>query len=147
LCELPKIASPYLECCHKKIFDSFGNAILQIAPFDPTMTTDDEPRQPQQRPQQRQQTLSHALSLSLLRGGPNQPDPPGSGSMPGLQPRARLSPDEERAYLLSTIEQVLVMMSGVDDDASIFVSLPSVVVSPASNNDDGDTVTKVRHQD
>jgi hypothetical protein len=95
---------------------------------------DEEPRQPQQR----QQTLSHALSLSLVRGGPNQPDPPGSGSMPGLQPRASMSPDEERAHLLSTIEQALVIMSDVDDaDASIFVSQPlDVGVSPAPGNDE-----------
>jgi hypothetical protein len=58
--------------------------------------------------------------------------------MPGLQPRARTSRDEERAYLLSTIEQVLVMMSSDDDDddddsASVLVSLPSV--SPAQGND------------
>jgi hypothetical protein len=66
--------------------------------------------------------------------------------MPGLQPRARMSRDEERAYLLSTLEQVLVMMSGVDDDdddASVFVSLASV--SPAPGNDEDNV--QAHHQD
>jgi hypothetical protein len=52
---------------------------------------------------------------------PDQPDKAGSG-MPGLQPRARMSRDEERAFLLAVIEAALAITSGVDDDASIFVS-------------------------
>jgi hypothetical protein len=83
------------------------------------MTMDEEPRQ-HQKP--RQQSLAHALSL--LQGAPDQPDQPdqpGSG-MPGLQPRARMSRDEEREFLLAVIEVALAITSGVDDDASIFVS-------------------------
>jgi hypothetical protein len=89
------------------------------------MTMDEESRQ-HKKP--RQQTLVHALSL--LQGGsdeppdqPDQPDQPGS-NMPGLQPRARMNPDEERAFLLAVIEQALAITSGVDDDASIFVKSP-----------------------
>jgi hypothetical protein len=76
------------------------------------MTIDHDPRQPNQG----QQSLLHALSLSLLQEGLEQSDQPGSGSLPGLQPRARMSRDEERAYLLSTIEQALAMISSVDDE-------------------------------
>ncbi len=90
---------------------------------------DKEPRQQQQ--QQRQQSLSQALSL--VRGGPEQTDQQGSG-MPGLQPRARMSPEEGRAFLQSTIEQALAILSGVDDDESILVSLPSV--SSSLDNDE-----------
>jgi hypothetical protein len=91
------------------------------------MTMDKEPRQHQN---QRQQSLSQAVSL--LRGGPEQPDQQGSG-MPGLQPPSRMSP-EGRAFLLSTIDQALAILSGVDDDASILVSLP--LVSSSSDNDE-----------
>jgi hypothetical protein len=103
------------------------------------MTMDKEPRQQQQQ-QQRQQSLSHALSL--LREGPEQPDQQGAG-MPSLQTCARMSP-EGRAFLLSTIEQALAMieqdlaiLSGVDDDASILVSLPSVSSSLDNDEDNG----------
>jgi hypothetical protein len=87
---------------------------FQIGPFDTNMTMDKEPRQPQHS----QQSLSQALSLSLsqLQEGLEQPDQPGSGRMPVLQPRARMSPDEERAYLLSTLEQALALVSSDDDD-------------------------------
>jgi hypothetical protein len=103
-------------------FDSCESTSVRT---DTTMTIDHDPRK-----QQSQQSLSQALSLSRLRGGgPNQP---GSG-MPRLQPSTRMSRNEDRAYLLSTIELVLDMLSDVDD-ASIFVS-PSSVVS-ASNNDE-----------
>ncbi len=103
------------------------------------MTMDKEPRQQQQQQQQqRQQSLSQALAL--VRGGPEQPDQQGSG-MPGLQARARMSPEEGRAFLQSTIEQALAMieqalaiLSGVDDDESILVSLPSV--SSSLDNDE-----------
>jgi hypothetical protein len=100
------------------------------------MPMGEEPRQ-HQKP--RQQSLIHALSL--LQAGadqpPDQPDQPGS-NMPGLQPRARMSRDEERAFLLAVIEQVLAMTSGVDDDASIFVK------SPFDNDEDHD---QAQHQD
>jgi hypothetical protein len=74
------------------------------------MTMDKEPRLQQQ---QSQLSLCQALSMSLLHQ-------PGS-SMPRLQPVARMSRDEHRAHLLSTIELALVVMSDVDD-ASIFAS-------------------------
>jgi hypothetical protein len=139
-CDHLKIVLP-LESCHKKINHNFENSDSTIAPFDTTMTIVNDPRQPQQR----QQSLVHALSL--LQRGPDQPDQPGSGNMPGLQPRARMSRDEERAYLLSKLEQVLVMMSGVDDDddddASVFVSLASVSPAPCSGEDNA----RAHHQD
>jgi hypothetical protein len=100
------------------------------------MTMHEEPRQ-HQKP--RQQTLVHALSLS--RGGsdqpPDQPDQAGS-NMPGLQPRARMSPDEERAFLFAAIEQILDITSSLDDDASIFVN------APFDNDEDHD---QAQHQD
>jgi hypothetical protein len=114
-------------CCHKTYIATFDNGNFTRAPFDTTMTMDKEPRQHQK---QRQQSLSQALSL--LRGGSDQPDQHGSG-MPGLQPRARMSP-EGRTFLLSTIEQALAILSGVDDDVSILVSLP--LVSSSSDNDE-----------
>jgi hypothetical protein len=85
------------------------------------MTSDKEGRQQQQR----QQLLAHVLSLLLLGGPdqPDQPDQPGS-HMPGLQPRARKSRDEERAFLLAIVEVALAVVSGVDDDASTSVSSP-----------------------
>jgi hypothetical protein len=78
------------------------------------MTMDKEPRLQQQ---QSQLSLCQALSMSLLRGGLNQP----GSSMPRMQPVARMSRDEQRAHLLSTIELALAVMSDVDD-ASIFAS-------------------------
>jgi hypothetical protein len=93
------------------------------------MTMDKEARQQQRR----QQSLSHALSL--LRGGPDQldqpdqPDQPGS-HMPGLQPRARKSRDEERAFLLAMIEVALAITTGGDGDTSIFVSSRAPATCP-----------------
>jgi hypothetical protein len=43
--------------------------------------------------------------------------------MPRLQPLARMTRDEERVYLLATLELVLTTMSDIDD-ASVFVSPP-----------------------
>jgi hypothetical protein len=58
--------------------------------------------------------------------------------MPRLQPLARMTRDEKRAYLLATIELALALMSDIDD-ASVFVS-PSSVSSPASNKNNEDNV-------
>jgi hypothetical protein len=150
---VPKIAPPLKwrtfhssgASCHKNIYRDFDNgnsttiaiaslitANLLLQNFVATMTMDTEPRQ-HQTP--RQQSLAHALSL--LQGGsdqPDQPDQPGSNmpGLPGLQPRGTMGHDEELAFLLAVIEQVLAITSGVDDDASIFVN------SPLDNDEDND---------
>jgi hypothetical protein len=85
------------------------------------MTIDNDPRQ-----QQDQQSLSQALLL-LLRGGL---DPPGSS----LQPLARMSHDEQRAYLISTLDVVIATISDVN--APVIVCPPSFNSSTSSESDE-----------
>jgi hypothetical protein len=97
------------------------NGDSTTARIDTTMTIEEEPRQ-----QHHHQSPSQSL-MALLREGLNQPGP----SMPRLQPAARMSDDEQRAHLLSTIDLALAIMSGAD--ASVFVR-PQPLVSSASSN-------------
>jgi hypothetical protein len=85
-----------------------------------------------EQPEQHQQSLSQALSTDLQGRG-----------MPGHQtPTRRMSREEQRAYLLSTLQLAIDITTSSDVDASSFESPRLVSSTSRSKKSDGSSQAK-----